>query len=96
MSLVYVFAVFMAASAAVATIYGVRIANELKGRGIKANPWLLRLMLFKYLGDYKRVTVEETGHPGPLYKPCVAALLLTLFFAVCVLIVLAAIGRLSR
>ncbi len=52
---------------------GVRIARELRSRGLDANPLLIRFMVFRYLAMYKRVTVEETGEVGPLYRPCSTA-----------------------
>ncbi len=63
--------------------FGVGIANELRARGLHANPLLIRFMIFRYLAMYKRVTVEETGEVGPLYRPCstAGALALVLTFA---------------
>ena len=61
--------------------FGVQIANELRSRGLPANPALVRWMLFKYMRDYKRVTIEETGEVGPLYNRCSIMLLLTVVFA---------------
>ena len=53
--------------------YGVQITKELRARGLRANPLLMRFMIFRYLSEYKRVTVDETGEIGPLYRPCVTA-----------------------
>ncbi len=50
--------------------FGVRIANELRARGVQANPLLVRWMIFRYLSVYRRVTLEETGQVGPLYHAC--------------------------
>jgi len=44
-----------------------RISNELRSRGISANPLFMRWMAFRYLSEYQRVTLEETGEVGPLY-----------------------------
>ena len=43
------------------------MAAELRDRGMDANPLFTRWMLFKYIADYRRVTLEETGQIGPLY-----------------------------
>ncbi len=59
--------------------FGVGIANELRARGLHGNPLLIRFMIFRYLATYKRVTVEETGEIGPLYRPCATAGALALF-----------------
>ncbi len=93
MSLVIAFAICIAIASAAATVYGARIARELRLRGLKASPRLLRGMLLKYLADYKRVTVAESGHPGPLYQPCLRALLLALASALCLIVTLVATGR---
>jgi len=50
--------------------FGIRIANELRARGIQANPLMVRWMIFRYLSVYKRVTLEETGEVRPLYHYC--------------------------
>jgi hypothetical protein len=68
--------------------FGVAIANDLRGRGLHANPLLVRLMIFRYLSVYKRVTVEETGEVGPLYRPCSVAGTLALVLAVAMIFTL--------
>ena len=50
--------------------FGIRIANELRARGIQANPLMVRWMIFRYMSEYRRVTLEETGEIGPLYHVC--------------------------
>ena len=62
--------------------FGIRIANELRARGIQANPLLVRWMIFRYMSVYKRVTLEETGQVGPLYHGCSVASSLAAVFAV--------------
>ena len=49
---------------------GVRIANELRARGYRANPLFVKWMIFRYMAVYRRVTLEETGEIGPLYHAC--------------------------
>jgi hypothetical protein len=44
-----------------------QMAVELRNRGMDANPLLTRVKFFKYISDYRRVTLEETGQIGPLY-----------------------------
>ena len=62
--------------------FGIRIANELRARGLQANPLMVRWMIFRYLSMYKRVTLEETGEVGPLYGACSTASALAAAFAV--------------
>ena len=44
-----------------------RIAFYLRANQIKVNLWLLRFLAFKYLKQYKELTVKQTGRAGPLY-----------------------------
>lgn len=62
--------------------FGIRIANELRARGLQANPLFVRWMIFRYLSVYKRVTLEETGEVGPFYQACSIASSLAAVFAV--------------
>jgi len=50
--------------------FGIAIANSLRERGVRASPWLVRFMIFKYMAEYKRVTVAQTGAVGSLYYGC--------------------------
>jgi hypothetical protein len=61
----------LAVICALGSVYtGVRMANDLRARGIPANPALVRWMIFKYMAEYRRVTLKETGKVGPLYRAC--------------------------
>ena len=70
MNLGYLLALLAIVCALGATVIGGQIANELRARGIAANPLLLRPFIFRYLRQYKEVTLKETGHVGPLYSRC--------------------------
>ena len=59
----------------------VRIAIELDRRGIKVNMLLARLYVFRYLSQYKSVTLAETGKVGPLYHSYITSMVLALAFA---------------
>jgi len=73
---------------ALGSVYtSVRIANDLRGRGMRANPALVRWMVFKYMSDYKRITVTETGKVGPLYHQCATVSALAALFAVAAILV---------
>ena len=56
---------------------GVQIAKDLQSRGIAAKPILVRWMIFKYMAQYRRITLEETGEIGPLYQKCATISALT-------------------
>ena len=60
---------------------GVRIANDLRARGISANPALVRWMIFKYIAEYRRITLKETGRIGPLFNQCATISALAALFA---------------
>ena len=78
----------LAVAAALASIgVGVRIAHALRARGIDANPAMVRWMLFKYMAEYKRVTIAETGTVGSLYRTCSTMLTVTLVLAIAAIVV---------
>ena len=53
----------------------VMIAVSLQKRGYKVNwIWLRVLILSKYLGQYRDVTRQETGRPGPLFYSYIIAM----------------------
>ena len=61
----------LAIGCALGTVFtGVKMANELRARGVPANPALVRWMIFRYMAEYRRVTLKETGRVGPLYHAC--------------------------
>jgi hypothetical protein len=59
-----------------------RIYIFLKRRGRKVSFLLLRVRIFEYLGDYRRITRAERGRPGPLYTHFAAAWLIALASAI--------------
>jgi hypothetical protein len=65
-----------------------RMAIELRARGENANPLFIRWMIFKYIADYKRVTLEETGQVGPLYRTSAIFFGLAALFSVAVILTL--------
>lgn len=48
-------------------VSNVMLMNELRKRKVKVNFFLYRILIFKYLNQYKKLTVEETGKPGEVY-----------------------------
>jgi hypothetical protein len=52
-------------------IFSIMIVNEVSKRGIKINFFLLRLYVIKYIHQYRKLTIQETGKVGPLYYPCI-------------------------
>ena len=51
------------------------IASALQQPGVKVNWFLLRMLIAtRYLGQYRDLTRQETGRPGPLYYVFIAAM----------------------
>ena len=70
MELAAIFAFLAIACALIAMGFVIRVANELRARELDAHPVKVRWMLFSYLNEYRRVTLEESGRVGPLYGVC--------------------------
>ena len=66
-----------------------RISTELRVRGISANPLFMRWMAFRYLSEYQRVTLEETGEVGPLYTTSGTFFVLAAVFGLSTVLLLA-------
>lgn len=65
----YVVLAFFALLGAFGSIYtGVLITKDLQERRVDAKPNLVRWMIFKYMAQYRRITLEETGKVGRLYN----------------------------
>jgi hypothetical protein len=60
----------------------IMIMAGLDRRGYKTNIFLSRIFFGRYLKAYKEATVKESGKPGPLYRVCFTAILITLVLVV--------------
>jgi len=60
----------------------IMIASFLSKRGIKINYLFFRVLIIKYIRQYRKITMEETGKPGPLFYWVITAWNLTLLFAI--------------
>ncbi len=61
----------------------VMMAGSLQRRGVKVNwVWLRLLILSRYLGQYRDITRQETGRPGPLFYTYIIAMNLALVTAI--------------
>jgi hypothetical protein len=63
-------------------VLSIMIVHEVSKRGGKINFFLLRLYIIKYIHQYKKLTLEESGRIGPLYYPCIISVNLALILAV--------------
>ncbi|MCP4580918.1 MAG: hypothetical protein GY839_04830 [candidate division Zixibacteria bacterium] len=73
--------IVMFAFAAIYIFATIRIVIELQKRDYKINFLLIKVLIFKYLNQYKKITTEETGSPGQLYYVWVYSVLLMAIFA---------------
>ena len=63
-------------------IFSIMIVHQLLKRGVKINFFLIRLLIIKYIHQYKKITLEETGKVGPLYYPCIISVNMALVLAI--------------
>lgn len=63
-------------------ILSIMIVHEVSKRGIKINYFLIKLYIIKYVNQYKKLTLEESGRVGPLYYPFIISVSMTLIFAI--------------
>jgi hypothetical protein len=62
-------------------IFSMMIVHQLLKRGVKINFFLIKLLIIKYIHQYKKITLEETGKVGPLFYPCVISVNMALILA---------------
>ncbi|HNY40799.1 MAG TPA: hypothetical protein PKJ41_10405 [Bryobacteraceae bacterium] len=62
------------------------IVHNLRTRGLPVSFLLIRLMLPKYMGQYREITTGETGRCGPLFYHAVVSILVALVAAVAMVI----------
>lgn len=63
-------------------VSSIMIVSFLSNRGIKINYFLLRLLLPKYVDQYKKIMIEKSGRPGSLYYTFVVSMISGLVLAV--------------
>ena len=73
-------------------VSAVRIAAALHERGVRIKPVLLNVLIFKYLYQYRALTLAETGRTGGLFYSYVFAMNLALLAAITGFVVRAAWG----
>ena len=78
-NLFFVLAIICAVSGVVSSIV---IASLLSKRGIKINYPFIRVLIIKYVHQYRKITQQETGKPGPWFYSFVISMNLALIFAI--------------
>jgi len=69
-----IFLIFAIACVCLYVIFSMMIVYQLSKRGVKINFFLLKLLIIKYIHQYKQITLEESGKVGPLYYPCIVSI----------------------
>ena len=78
-NLFFVLAIPSAVSGVVSSIV---IASLLSKHGIKINYPLIKVMIIKYIHQYRKITLQETGKPGPWFYSYIISMNLALVFAI--------------
>jgi hypothetical protein len=63
-------------------VFSILIVHEVSKRGVKISFLWLRIYIIKYIHQYRKITIEETGRVGPLYYPCIISINLALVCAI--------------
>lgn len=63
-------------------VSGIAVTNFVAERGTKINYFLYRIYIIKYVSQYKQITEEENGKPGPWFYSFVISMNLTWVFAI--------------
>jgi hypothetical protein len=63
------------------------IASFLSKRGIKINYVFFRVLMLKYIHQYRKITVQDSGRPGPWFYSFVVSMNLALVLAIAGLVV---------
>jgi hypothetical protein len=58
------------------------MAGAVHARGYPTNWVFIRLYIFKYVAQYRRLTIQESGRPGPLFYPFIVSMNLGFLFAI--------------
>ena len=58
------------------------ITSLLSERGIKINYPFIKVLIIKYVHQYRKITLQETGKPGPWFYSFVISMNLALTFAI--------------
>ena len=77
-----VFLVLAIVSVLCGVVSSVMITMFLSKRGTKINYLFIRIYIYKYVNQYRRITTEENGKVGPLFYSFIISFILALLFAI--------------
>ena len=69
-------------SAVSGIVSSIVITSWLSKRGIKINYPFIKVMIIKYVHQYRKITQQEAGKPGPWFYSFVISMNLALVFAI--------------
>jgi hypothetical protein len=58
------------------------ISSFLSKRGVKINLLFFRILVLKYIHQYRKITMQENGKPGPWFYSYIISMNLALIFAI--------------
>jgi len=69
-----------------AVVSSLVIAAFLSRRGIKINYVFFKLLMIKYIHQYRKITMQESGRPGPWFYSFVVSINLALVLAIAAIV----------
>lgn len=82
----YIFAILAVVTGISNGVFAYQILSYLSKHNIKVNYWMIRLYMLKYLAQYRKVTIGESGQPGNLYYAWIISIGLFVFSAIALII----------
>jgi len=76
------FLILALASAVWGVVSSIVITAFLARRGVKINYVFIRLLILKYVRQYRKITMQESGRPGPWFYSFVVSMNLALVLAI--------------
>ena len=77
-----VFLILAIGSVLCGIVFSMMITAFVSKRGTKINYLLIRIYIYKYVNQYRKITIEENGKEGPLFYPFIVSFILALIFAI--------------
>ena len=87
MNLIELFIYLALLSVGINIVFSMLIVHELRKRNVEINFLLLRLLILKYVHQYKTITLEETGSVGALFYYWIGSINLALGFSIAALLI---------
>jgi hypothetical protein len=89
MEFITIYLIVMCLVALSGVAYMIAIAGYLQDRGYRINWFLIKLLIPKYVHQYRQLTIKETGRVGPLFWGFVVCMNIALVMGVVAVAVLA-------